>query len=473
MEHAKPQVLIVDDDKDVVASFINAFSDEFEVIGVTAPEEALACIDNNVVVAVVDERMPRISGVEILKRLRAEKPEVMRILLTGFADFKKWRAAVNEAGIFRYLEKPWQEEEMRRALHQAAEMYRLREENRQLIIRLQGERDLLAAQKQFLISRVARGFAALKGESKKLQEVIDLARRAANAFISVLIEGERGTGKELLAQAIHYEGVRREQFFAAIDCGALSEDLLRSELFGHRRGAFSGAIENRKGILQVADHGTVFLDEIGNTSLSVQGQLLRFLQTGEVRPVGEDKVRHVDVRIIAATNRDLRAEIAAGRFRADLYDRLAKFSLTLPPLREHPEDIPLLAEHFLLRENAKVGKHISSIAADAMLALCRYHFPGNVRELESAIERAVVLADGPELELSHFSERILTTNEISQEFLPKGSKLREYLNECERKYIEGALARNDGNLSRAAEELGITRRWLHERMRALGLRRNR
>ncbi|MBI3302865.1 MAG: sigma-54-dependent Fis family transcriptional regulator, partial [Deltaproteobacteria bacterium] len=252
-----------------------------------------------------------------------------------------------------------------------------------------------------------------------------------------------------------------------------SEDLVRSELFGHRRGGFTGAIENRKGILQIADRGTVFLDEIGNMPLSVQGQLLRFLQEREVRPVGEDKVRHVDVRIIAATNRDLQKEIAAGRFRADLYDRIAKFPLTLPPLRERPEDIPLLVEHFLLRENAKVGKHISSIAEDAMSVLCRYHFPGNVRELESEIERAVVLADGPELELRHFSERITITNSASQDLPPKGSKLREYLDECKRGRIEDALTRNEGNLSRTAEELGITRRWLYEEMRALGLHRNR
>lgn len=462
MEPTKPRVVIVDDEKDVVDSFVNAFSDEFEVIGVTEPEEALACIDDSVAVAVVDERMPRISGVEILKRLQAEKPEVMRILLTAYADPKKLKVAINEAGIFRYVAKSGNDEEIqeiRQVLRQAVEERR--------------KRDLLAAQKEFLLSQEARGFAALIGKSEKLQTVIELARRAASTSISVLIEGERGTGKELLAQAIHYEGVRRKQFFAAIDCGTLSDTLVRSELFGYRRGGFTGATEDKKGILEIAAGGTVFLDEIGNMQPSVQEQLLRFLEAGELRPVGENRVRHVDVRIIAATNRDLQAEIAAGRFRADLYDRIAKFPLTMPPLRERPEDIPFLAEHFLLRESAKVGKQISSIAEDAMLALQHYHFPGNVRELENKIERAVVLADGQELEPRHFSERIVATSSASQDLPPKGSKLRKYLDECERKYMDGALVRNGGDLSRTADELGITSRWLRERIRALGLRRDR
>ncbi len=471
MESAKPKprVVIVDDDEDVVASFVNAFSDEFEVIGVTMPEEALARVDGNVAVAVVDERMPRLCGVEVLCRLQAEKPEVIRILLTAYADFDRLVAAVNEADIFRFLAKPWRDEEMRQVLHQAAEMHRLREENHQLLHRLQRERDTLVSQKHFLLSRDARGFAALIGDSAKLRAVIEQARRLADARISVLIEGERGTGKELLARAIHYEGIRRNQIFAAIDCAAIPENLAESELFGHRRGAFTDARTDKKGIFEVADGGTVFLDEIGNMPPSVQARLLRFLQEGEFWPLGDTRARRVDVRIIAATNRDLRVEIAAGRFRADLYDRVAAFRLTMPPLRERSEDIPALAQHLLVRAGAEAGKEIKMIADNAIQALRRYRFPGNVRELENEIERAVVLADRPQLELEHFSEAIMAAGSASEDLTGPESGLKVRLREFERSQIREALLQAGGNRTYAARALGISYRWLLQRMHDLGL----
>jgi two-component system response regulator HupR/HoxA len=462
-------VVIVDDDEDIVASFVNAFSDEFEVIGVTSPEEALARVNRSVAVAVVDERMPRLSGVEVLRHLQAEKPEVIRILLTAYADFDRLAAAVNEAGIFCFLAKPWRDEEMRQTLRQAVEIHHLREENRQLIRRLQQERDTLASQKHFLLSRDARGFAAFIGGSAKLRAVIEQARRVADARISVLIEGERGTGKELLARAIHYEGSRRNQLFAAIDCAAVPDTLAESELFGHRRGAFTDARVDKKGIFEVVDGGTVFLDEIGNMPLSLQARLLRFLQEGEFRPLGDTQTRRVDVRIIAATNRDLRTDIAAGRFRADLYDRVAAFRLTMPPLRERPEDIPTLARHFLARVSAEADKEVKTITDNAIGALSRYHFPGNVRELENEIERAVLLADGPQLELEHFSEMIVAADSVSEDPPGTSSGLRAHLREFERSLIHDALVHTDGNRTRAARALGISYRWLLQRMHDLGL----
>jgi two-component system, NtrC family, response regulator HupR/HoxA len=466
----KPRVIIIDDDADVMASFVSEFSDEFDVTGFTSPEEVLPRLDDRVVVAVVDERMPHISGIELLRRLQAERPEIIRILLTAYADFERLAAAINKAGIFRFVSKPWRDEEVRQILHQAAELHRLRKDNQELVCRLQHERDTLASQKQFLISRDARGFSALIGESAKLKAVITQARRAVDSNISVLIEGETGTGKEVLARAIHYEGARRNQLFAAINCAGIPETLLESELFGYRRGAFSGATADKKGLLEIADHGTVFLDEIGEMPLSLQAHLLRFLQDSEFRPLGDTRVRRVDVRVIAATNRNLRAEVAAGRCREDLYYRVAAFRLTLPPLRERPEDIPILASHFLRQVNTKTGKRIGTISGEALRALCRYRFPGNVRELANAIERAILLADGDQLELEHFSELTADGSGGPEDRAAVESGLKALVRDFERNQIRDALARAGGNRSDTARTLGISYRWLLQRIRDLDLR---
>jgi two-component system response regulator HupR/HoxA len=466
----RARVVIVDDDADVMASFVSEFSDEFDVVGFTAPEEAMARLDDRVVVAVVDERMPQISGIEVLSRLQATSPNIIRILLTAYADFDRLAAAINTAGIFRFVSKPWRDDELRQILHQAAELHRLREENRRLMSRLQQERDTLASQKQFLIRHDAHGFGALVGKSDKLKAVVTQARRAVDSSIRVLIEGETGTGKEILAQAIHYESSRRDHLFAPINCAAIPETLLESELFGYRRGAFSGATADKKGLLEIADRGTVFLDEIGEMPLALQAHLLRFLESGEFRPLGDTRVRRVDVRVIAATNRNLRAEVAGGRWREDLYYRVSAFRLTLPPLRDRAEDIPLLARHFLQHVTLKAGKTIRSIADDALRMLCRYRFPGNVRELANEVERAVILADGDSLESEHFSDMITNVDAASENRQNDESPLKARMREFERSQISDALARAGGNRSHTAHTLGISYRWLVQRMHDLDLR---
>jgi two-component system, NtrC family, response regulator HupR/HoxA len=466
----KPRVVIVDDDADVMTSFVNEFSDEFDIAGFTRAEEALSHLDDRVVVAVVDERMPHISGIELLRRLQSERPEIIRVLLTAYADFDRLAAAINDAGIFRFVAKPWRDEEVRQVLGQAAEVHRLRKDNQDLVGRLQVERDLLESQKQFLIGLEARGFSALLGESAKLKAVVAQARRVVDSNISVLIEGETGTGKEVLARAIHYEGPRRNQLFAAINCAGIPEALLESELFGYRRGAFTGATADKKGLLEIADHGTVFLDEIGEMPLSLQAHLLRFLQEGEFRPLGGTHVRRVDVRIIAATNRNLRSEIAAGRCREDLYYRVAAFKLTLPPLRERPEDILMLARHFLRQSSARTGKRMTAISDGAAAALGQYRFPGNVRELINAIERAVLLADTDRLEPEQFSELMTDGANGSEEQQAVESGLKAQMREFERTQIRDALARAGGNRTESARMLGISYRWLLRRMQDLELR---
>jgi two-component system, NtrC family, response regulator HupR/HoxA len=465
----KPRVIVVDDDADVMASFVSEFSDEFDVVGFTSPAQALPQL-HDVVVAVVDERMPHMSGIEVLHRLQTDRPDIMRVLLTAYADFERLAAAINRAGIFRFVSKPWRDEEMRQVLRQAVEVHKLRRENQQLVGRLQQECDTLASQKQFLIGQHARGFSALLGESAALKAVITQARRAVESNISVLIEGETGTGKEVLARAIHYEGARREQLFAAINCAGIPDTLLESELFGYRRGAFSGATADKKGLLEVADHGTAFFDEIGEMPLPLQAHLLRFLQESEFRPLGDTRVRRVDVRVIAATNRNLRAEVAAGRCREDLYYRVAAYRLILPPLRERPEDVVVLARHFLRRASAKVGKKIGTIAEDALSLLCRYRFPGNVRELGNAIERAVLLADSDRLEMEHFAELIADPIASTGDRPPTGAGLKALVREFERNQIQNALARAGGNRADAARTLDISYRWLLQRIQDLDLR---
>jgi transcriptional regulator with PAS, ATPase and Fis domain len=330
-------------------------------------------------------------------------------------------------------------------------------------------RDSLARQKRLLTGHQPRGFAALVGKSLPLQAVIARACRVIHSPISILIQGETGTGKECLARAIHEEGGRCDGPFIPVNCAALSPTLLESELFGHRRGAFSGADTNKPGLLEDADRGTVFLDEVGEIPRSLQARLLRFLQDGEIRPVGATVSRHVDVRIIAATNRDLALEVKAQRFREDLYFRVAAFQLTLPPLRERHEDIPALAFHFLQHASARERKPITAIPEDVLQVLSRYHFPGNVRQLANEIACAVLFADGSQLELEHFSEAIQATSIALQNPARHPLSLKKRMREFERTQIEDALRQAKGDRTQAAGLLGITPRWLFQRMHDFGL----
>jgi Nif-specific regulatory protein len=303
------------------------------------------------------------------------------------------------------------------------------------------------------------------GDSPAMREVLSLVTKVAPSASTVLIEGETGTGKELVARAIHAASPRRNRLFVPVNCAALSEGILESELFGHRRGAFTGAVEDRKGVFEVADGGTLFLDEISETTAALQAKLLRVLQEGEVRPVGETRARKVDVRVLTATNRRLEEEVKAGRFREDLYYRLRVFPIRIPPLRERLEDIPALARHLVRRIAAQMKKPVAGPSEDLLALLGRYQFPGNVRELANELERAVLLADvGAPLTEDLLSERVheAANGEAS-------GVLQQRTDSFEREQILSALERAKGVRARAAEELGITYRGLLKKMKRLGM----
>jgi Nif-specific regulatory protein len=290
-----------------------------------------------------------------------------------------------------------------------------------------------------------------------MREVFETTSRVLDTDATVLIEGESGTGKELIARAIHYNGERKTRPFVAVFCGSLPDELLESELFGHRRGAFTGAVADKKGLFEVADSGTVFLDEVGDLSPRMQTTLLRVLQTGEIRRVGDTQVRHVDVRILSATNKSLRELIQAGDFREDLYYRLHTISILLPALRHRRGDIPLLAHHFLDRFATGKRSHIKGFAPEALKALQAYHWPGNVRELENTIERAVVLCRG---ELIHVEDLRLPDAEAADVFEP-GLTLKE----VEQRVVQRALKEHHENISETARALDVSRRWLHYKLK--------
>ncbi|UCE20618.1 MAG: sigma 54-interacting transcriptional regulator [Gemmatimonadota bacterium] len=298
-------------------------------------------------------------------------------------------------------------------------------------------------------------FEGIIGQSSKMRQILDIVERISDSDVSVLIQGESGTGKELIARAIHYNGSRKEGPFVAQYCGALTETLLESELFGHKKGSFTGAAEDKKGLFEAADNGTFFLDEIGDISPNIQTKLLRVLQEGEIKRVGETQTRRVDVRIISASNKDLAHEVKKGLFREDLYYRLNVISIHMPPLRERKEDIPLLTQHFFEKYCHTSGKPIERIASKTMDTLLTYHWPGNVRELENTIERAIVLARGSTIrsEDLHIPKSIDYTNEA------------QTLRDVERNFVLKVLDECDGNKTKAAKRLGVSLRWLHYRLR--------
>ena len=364
-------------------------------------------------------------------------------------------------------------------------------ENARLYHTLKESELRLRARVATLHREVARSsrFADIIGVSEAMQRVFRLMESAITAPVTVLLHGETGTGKELIARAIHFNGPRQDQEFVAVNCGALAEHLLESELFGHRKGAFTGAIEDRKGLFEVAHGGTIFLDEIGDMSPAMQVKLLRVLQNGEILPVGERAPRWVDVRVVSASNRDLAHEVESGQFRKDLYYRLSTFPITVPPLRERREDIPLLVAHFLKQVTARFSKSVRGISRNATDVLAQYGWPGNVRELQNELERAVALAlPGEIICLEHLSPHIAAVGATPVAGRPAGASaaaaddhtklpgvdagdrsLREARAAFEARYIAAALRKHGGNVSQAAKALGLSRSMLYKKMENYGL----
>jgi Nif-specific regulatory protein len=344
-------------------------------------------------------------------------------------------------------------------------------DNAALVSRLKVAEERLRGENTYLKRREeALRFESIVGESPAMQRLLTQLRKVVDTRATVCIEGETGTGKELIATAVHYQSSRRDKMFVAQNCAALPENLLESELFGHRKGAFTSADADKKGLFEIADGGTLFLDEIGEMPLSLQAKVLRVLQEGTIRALGATRERQVDVRIICATNRDLASEVEKGRFRQDLYYRLMVFPIRLPPLRERREDIPPLAEHFLARYRQEFRQEVPGFAQDALDALCAYHWPGNIRELENEVQRLVIQTEpGAWIEVSDLSPRLRKVEGTLARIAPKKGTLKEMIEQVERWLLAEALRENDNNKTRTAQALGITREGLHKKLSKFGM----
>ncbi len=449
------RIVVLDDERrmaDVVAMVLRR--EGYEVEAVVDPEAAIAAVERGPVDCLVtDLRMPGSDGLAVLRRAREADPELPVILMTAHGTVATALAALR-AGAFDYVEKPFDNDELRALVRRALDVTRLARENRYL----RGE----------LRSRYA--LDAMVAESASMQGVLDLVRRAARSPATVLVSGESGTGKELVARAVHYHSERVGAPFVAANCKAFASGVLESELFGHEKGAFTGAERARPGLFERAHGGTLLLDEIGEVTPEFQAKLLRVLQERVVVRVGGDDERPVDVRIVAATNRDLRAEVAAGRFREDLYFRLAVIPIALPPLRERPEDVLPLARHFLAKWNAELGRGLRGFASDLEALLLRHPWPGNVRELENAIERGVVLARGDVLGAD---DLLLEPSPAEADAPPagagRGERLQDFLDRAAAERIRAALAEAGGVKLEAARRLGVDRTTLYRLMRRFGI----
>jgi len=442
--------LVVDDDKAMGEMLVSLLEDHnIEARSATTADAALArALAEPPDVVLSDVKMPGKSGLELLGELRTALPATPVVLMTAFGSIDSAVEAMN-AGAFHYVTKPFKRDEVLAVLSRAFEHRSLQEEN----IRLRRAVDK------------TRSFGDLLGESVAMREIFALLRRVADTRSSVLITGESGTGKEVVSRTLHFSGSRRDQAFIPINCTAIPESLLESELFGHERGAFTGADSTRVGLFEKADRGTLFLDEIGDMGGSLQSKLLRVLQDGEIRRVGGNKTIKVDVRIVAATNKDLHAEIAAGRFRRDLFYRLNVIPIHIPPLRERREDIPILAEAFV-RKHA--GDETRTLAPSALERLQRERWAGNARELENVIERSLALSRQRELAAV---DLVMPENETLQgsssggddEIVGAALDRRLTLRELEDAYTDAVLRSTDGNKMEAARILGINRRTLYRR----------
>ncbi|MHB8091568.1 MAG: sigma-54-dependent transcriptional regulator [Syntrophales bacterium] len=449
----KPMILIVDDEAShrmMLRAVLR--EDGYAVTEASDGTEAVAAVAKEAFdVILLDIRMTAMDGIEALAEIRKISPHVPVLIMTAYASVKTAVEAL-KAGAFDYLMKPLDIDELKILIGKALDHYHLREENIMLKERL-GDR--------FDFSRII-------ARSAKMRGLVDTLSLVAPSDATVLIMGESGTGKEVVANAIHHNSLRAGQAFIKVSCAALPETLLESELFGHEKGAFTGAMARREGRFQLADGGTIFLDEIGEMSTAVQTKLLRVLQEKEFQPLGSNRTVKVDIRVIAATNRELEAEVKSGRFREDLYYRLNVVPIMLPPLRERKEDIPPLAEHFLSLYCSKSGKALKGIAGKAMDLLVRYDWPGNIRELENCIERAVIMAREAAIIPADFPLVIqMLSPAEGKEFLDTSSGF--CISEMEKALIIKTLADMGGNRTRAAKSLGINRRTLQNKLKEYGL----
>ena len=453
---SKHQILVVDDD-DSLRRVLQMELEQsgYSVIAAASALEALTILrTRSCDLVITDLKMPGMSGLDLLKQVRELYPEVIAIILTAFGTVDTAVEAM-KAGAYHYITKPVHPDELLLVVGRALEHYRLTEEVKTLRANLNDK----------------YGFENILGRSDVLLQVLDMASRAARTSATILIRGETGTGKELLARAIHFNSLRKEGPLTTINCGAIPKELLESELFGHVKGSFTGAVANKKGKIEMADGGTLFLDEIGELPLELQTKLLRLVQDGEIEKVGANAAGKVNVRVIAATHRDLQAMIEDGLFREDLYYRLAVIPLVVPPLRERPEDIPELVQHFFLKSKSKNERPELRLSPALMPFITRYRWPGNVRELENIVERIVVLTRGTEVtraDLPDYLQRDRDGLEALEVSLPpRGISLEA----VEKELILKALEKCNWNQTQAASYLDISRKTLIYRIEKHNIRR--
>ncbi|MBI5967993.1 MAG: sigma-54-dependent Fis family transcriptional regulator [Deltaproteobacteria bacterium] len=447
VEDQRPaKILIVDDEKVIRDSFSRVLLKEgYAVEAVESGRLALERVtEESFDIALLDLKMPGLDGMETLRELKEKDPDVVSVMITGYPTIENAVAAV-KLGAYDYLTKPCSPDDLRLVVARAAERRKLIFENEQLRRRREG-----------------RGISELIiGKSKVMQRIMEIIYKVAPTESTVLITGESGTGKELVAQTIHQLSPRKEKEFVPVDCNALVESLLESELFGHVKGSFTGAVSTKHGLFELANGGTFFFDEVGNLTLNTQAKLLRAIQEREVKPVGGSQRIRVDVRIIAATNQNLMEAIAKRTFREDLFYRLSVVPIHLPPLRERKEDLPLLVQHFIQRYNRKRKKPIEGISPAAMELLMKHHWPGNVRELENTIERAMILEEREMITPKSLPWLFLT--EPMEKSTPLPKKLMS-LEDMEKEHIAHVLKETGGHKSRAAKILGIDRKTLYQKV---------
>jgi two-component system NtrC family response regulator len=448
----KPSILLIDDDESLRRVMEFSLTEAgYAVRAVAGGEEGLRLFEKDPFDAVVtDITMPGMSGMEVLRQVRERDARIPVIIITAYGTIESAVEAMKQ-GAFDYITKPFNRDELRITLEKALRMRRLEHENVELRAEIKGR----------------YRFEEIVGTSEKVREVLETAGRVASSDASVLITGESGTGKELLARGIHYSSPRANGPFVAVNCAAIPETLIESELFGHVKGAFTGAIRDKEGKFELADGGTLFLDEIGELRVDLQSKILRALQEKTVDRVGGSRPVPVDARVIAATNRDIERAVKDGKFREDIYYRLSVITLHMPPLRERKEDIPILAEHFLKKYNKSEPVTLSP---DTLEALKAYGWPGNVRELENVIQRASVLRRGNEITRAELPDKLTKEERGVEDIILNLPEEGISLEELEKSLIIKALEKHKGNQTRAAEYLGITRPTLIYRMEKYGLK---
>ncbi|MBE6969533.1 MAG: sigma-54-dependent Fis family transcriptional regulator [Ruminococcaceae bacterium] len=455
----KPNILVLDDEQGICLFLAMSLEDDYSVLTANTPSQAYRILESQRIdLVLVDLMLGRKSGLDVLKVIREKYPKVAVIMMTAYGNVSSSVEAIR-LGAHNYLQKPLNIDELKVFIAQALEFQTL---NRKV--------EVYSEELQ-----TRNSYANMVGRSQQMQKVYQLIDKLKRVDTGVLITGESGTGKELVARAIHFSGDRKDKPFITTNCAAIPDGLMEEEFFGHKKGTFTGAMADRQGKLELADGGTFFLDEVGELSLELQSKLLRAIQEKEIRPIGAASPRKIDVRYIAATNRDLWEMVQEGRFRQDLYYRLQVVEIRMPPLRERQQDIPLLCEHFLKRLSREKGQIASTLSKEAEALLMGYSYPGNVRELINALEYAMVISDGPVIEVEDLPESMrLGTRRSAEPVMSPEEAVKAFLagltiKDVEQLMVKAALERYPQSKRRAAAALGISERTLFYKIQDYGL----